>query len=96
MRWTMPVPIPSDLATFKIVLGWHITADPVGFPRHQRPLGARKSQRKQEGGKGVGIANGGRFRRRRLPKFLNENNAPLAVTTAEWTGLDDGNVTMPA
>ena len=60
------------------------------------PLGTRKTQRKQEGGKGVGIANGGRFRRRRLPKFLNENNAPLAVTTAEWTGLDDGNVTMPA
>ena len=95
MRWTVPVPMPSDLATFKIVLGWQITADPVGSPRHQRPLGARRAQRKQEGGKGV-IANGGRFRRRRLPKFLNENNAPLAVTTAEWTGLDDGNVTMPA
>jgi len=77
--------MPSDLATFKIVLGWQITADPVGSPRHQRLLGARKAQRKQEGGKGVGIANAGRFRRRRLPKFLNENNGPLAVTNG---GMD--------
>ena len=60
MRWTVPVPIPSDLATLK-------------------------AQRKQGGGKGVGIANGGRFRRRRLPKFLNENNAPVAVTNG---GMD--------
>jgi hypothetical protein len=29
--------MPSDLATFKIVLGWQITADPVGSPRHWGP-----------------------------------------------------------
>jgi len=84
MRCTVPVPIPSDLATFKIVLGWQIRQT-YWIAAPSAPLGTRKTQRKQEGGKGGGIANGGRFRRRRLPKFLNDNNTPLAVTNG---GMD--------
>jgi hypothetical protein len=32
MRCTVPVPIPSDLATFKIVLGWQMTASAPSAP----------------------------------------------------------------
>ena len=49
------------------------------------PPGNPESPTQTRGWQGGGIANGGRFRRRRLPKFLNENNTPLAVTNG---GMD--------
>src|SRR5262245_42102471 len=45
--------LPAARGASPALCPWmQITADPVGSPRHQRPLGTRKAQRKQEGGKG--------------------------------------------